>query len=143
MAKGKILILMLKDHGKIIHLLDQLEKEAEKNQAVNADAFNQFKWELKRHMVVEETAIFTSYNPENEDSYAMVPKLEKEHKKLTSMLDEIEDSLRNAGEFDTLEFREFIQKHKEYEEEVFYPTLERELDAEHKNRIIQQINAQI
>ena len=51
--------------------------------------------------------------------------------------------MKNEGEFNTLEFRDFIRKHKEYEEEVFYPTLERELDAEHKKRIVEHINAKL
>jgi hemerythrin-like domain-containing protein len=120
-----------------------MEKEADEEGSVSVETFNQFKWELKRHMVVEETAIFMHYDPVDEESYTMVPKLEKEHKTLTNMIDELENALKNAGEFDTLEFRDFIRKHKEYEEEVFYPTLERELDSGQKNRIIEHINAQI
>ena len=86
MAKGKIIALMLKDHGKIINILNEMEKEADEKESVSVETFNQFKWELKRHMVVEETAIFMHYDPVDEESLTMVRKLEKEHKKLSGMM---------------------------------------------------------
>lgn len=141
--KGKILTTMLKDHGKIMNLLNKFEKSIDGDSDNYKETFNQFKWELKRHIVVEETAIFTYYNPKDEESYSMVPKLLNDHKEISEMLTFMEQELKLNRTIDTLEFRDAIMEHKEYEEEIFYPTLEKELDESQKKRIINQIETQI
>jgi hemerythrin-like domain-containing protein len=141
--RDKIITMMLKDHGKIINLLNQLEKNEEQDSEIQIEAFNQFKWELKRHFLVEETAIFTYYDPEDDEGYSMVPKLIKDHKEISEMLSSLEKILKDNEDFDTATFRKRLSTHKDYEEETFYPMLERELDSAKKKMIIDKISTQI
>lgn len=144
MAKGgTIKTLMLKDHGKILNMLNKLVPSQNENREFKIESFNQFKWELKRHIIVEETVIFTNYFPEDEESYKMVPKLEKEHKQLSEMLELIEEDIKNNQDIELSELIAFLKEHKTFEEEIFYPALDRELDSGQKNEMVKRITTQI
>ena len=144
MAKqGKITTIMLKDHGKIIKLLKDLESISGSKKESDIELFNTFKWELERHFVVEEIAIFKYYEPSEEEEYKMVPKLLKDHKTIKDELGFIKEEAESTGKVDISGIQELLKEHKMYEEEEFYPTLERILSSSQKKKIIDQIEQQI
>ncbi|UCH89681.1 MAG: hemerythrin domain-containing protein [Thermoplasmata archaeon] len=137
---NSILKIMLKDHGKIIKLLDDFESSAGEGSQKRTDSYNAFKWELERHFLTEETAIFTSYEPEDDENYKMVPKLLNEHKAIKELVGSLEESLASPGGIDISELKNVLKQHKKFEEESFYPVLDTELDSARKNSIIEKIN---
>jgi iron-sulfur cluster repair protein YtfE (RIC family) len=144
MAKSdSIKKMMLKDHGKIFQLLKTVDSEEHQNSEDKKVKFEQFKWELQRHFIVEERAIFTYYDPIDKDGLSMVKKLMGEHKSITGHLTSIEKIIEDDGSFNLDDLTELLMSHKKYEEEFFYPALEEELDSAQKKEMISRIETQI
>lgn len=137
-----ILALMVKDHCKIEQLIDNLEANVEKDYPTMTESFNKFEWELEKHIFVEEKAIFTSYNPEDViEGYKMLPDLTKQHNVILNKLDNMRKDVRNKRRFtDIYGFKEFLIKHKNFEEKDVYPKLDQALDDKQKKLIVERIN---
>ena len=132
--------LMIKDHGKIVKMLHDVEKSIGMELISTMKVFDTFEWELEKHMFVEEKAIFTSYNPENvATGYRMMPTLIQQHNELYNMLQVMRKDLtwQRPAKFE--EFRQFLLSHKTFEEESLYPKLDQELSVKQKEDIIKKI----
>ena len=76
MKSASLVTLMVKDHGKIVKLLQDVEQSLGMELVSTMKVFDTFEWELEKHIFVEEKAIFTSYNPKDiAEGYKMVPEL--------------------------------------------------------------------
>ena len=126
--------LMLRDHCKIEKLLSEFKlsigsPEAEKR-------FDGFKWELEKHMFIEERAIFTFVKPEDNEDFAAIPKLKREHDEILDLMESIE---KDTKEEDVSKLQNLLMKHKTFEDEVLYPKLDVELNAEQKKIIVDRL----
>jgi hemerythrin-like domain-containing protein len=140
MKSTAILDLMVEDHGKIVRLLDTVEKSRELDILSLMKAFDTFEWELEKHIFTEEKAIFTSYNPTNiVVGYRMVPELIKEHNELLNSLRVMRRDLLKQRPCNFEGFTEMLMKHKTFEEKQLYPKLDQELNEEQKQVIISRI----
>jgi hemerythrin superfamily protein len=142
MNENKILPIMVKDHCRIEKLLDELEHNVEKEHPMIKETFYKFEWELEKHLFTEEKAIFTLYNPEDaSEGYKMLPELTEQHNYLINQLDKWRKDIRNnkkiIGFYD---FKNFLIKHKNFEEKEVYPRLEQTLNERQKQHIISRIN---
>jgi hemerythrin superfamily protein len=137
-----ILALMVKDHCKIEKLLDELEANAEKDHPTTMKSFNKFEWELEKHIFVEEKAIFTTYSPEDViEGYKMLPELTKQHNVILNKIDLMRRDVRNKRRItDIYGFKDFLIKHKNFEEKDVYPKLDQALDDVQKQLIVERIN---
>jgi hypothetical protein len=133
---------MVKDHYKIEQLLDKLEANVGKDYPTMMKSFNKFEWELEKHIFVEEKAIFISYNPEDViEGYKMLPELTKQHNVILNKLDLMRKGVRNKRKFtDIYGFKEFLIKHKNFEEQKVYPKLDQVLEEKEKRHIVEKIN---
>ena len=134
--------LMAKDHCKIENLLNNLEEKNNEDFDSMYIAFNNFEWELEKHIFTEEKAIFTSYNPEDViEGYKMLPELTKQHNFIVNTLNNWREDIRKKRTLsDVYSFKEFIIKHKDFEEEKVYPQLDEGLTEEQKRHIVAKIN---
>ena len=141
-GETSILKLMTRDHYKIEGLINKLEEATKEDFKSMANAFNKFEWELEKHIFTEEKAIFTSYNPEDViEGYKMLPELTKQHNYIINILNNWRDDIRKKRTLsDVYNFKEFIIKHKEFEEQKVYPQLDEGLNEEQKRKIISKIN---
>jgi hemerythrin-like domain-containing protein len=137
-----ILPLMVKDHCKIEKLLDEFEENADKDHTTALNSFNKLEWELEKHIFIEEKAIFTSYNPKDVvEGYVMLPELTKQHNVLLNKLNNMKkDVRRRTKPTDLYGFKEFLIKHRTFEEQEVYPKLDENLDTENKKIIFDKIN---
>ena len=137
-----ILALMVKDHCKIENLINDLEDKTKKDFDSMVKSFNKFEWELEKHIFTEEKAIFTSYKPENViEGYKMLPELTKQHNFIINTLNNWrKDILKKNKLTNVYSFKEFLMKHKNYEEKDVYPKLDQALNEEEKRYIIEKIN---
>ena len=142
MKSINIFKLMVKDHCKIEDLLNNLEEKNNEDFDSMHTAFNIFEWELEKHIFTEEKAIFTSYNPEDKtEGFKMLPELTKQHNYIVNTLNNWRDDIRKKRTLsDVYSFKEFIIKHKDFEEEKVYPQLDEGLSEEEKRKIIAKIN---
>lgn len=134
--------LMIKDHCKIEELINKLEEKTKEDFESMAKAFNKFEWELEKHIFTEEKAIFTSYNPEDViEGYKMLPELTKQHNFIVNTLNNWREDIRKKRTLsDVYSFKEFIIKHKDFEEEKVYPQLDEGLTEEQKRHIVVKIS---
>jgi len=132
--------LMVRDHGKIMKMLHEVEKSIGMELVSTMKVFDTFEWELEKHMFVEEKAIFTSYNPKNiAAGYRMMPKLIQQHNELFNKLQVMRKDLTWQRSVRFEDFRQLLLDHKTFEEETVYPKLDHELTVQQKEEIIKKI----
>jgi hemerythrin superfamily protein len=143
--KISISSLMIKDHKKIEELINELEEKSKMDHESMKKAFNNFEWELEKHIFTEEKAIFTSYNPEYVvEGYKMLPELTKQHNYILNILNNWrEDVRKNRKIRDIYSLKEFIIKHKNFEEEKVYPKLDDSIPEDEKRKIVAKINEMV
>ena len=126
-----ILKLMIKDHCKIENLINDLEEKTKQDYVSMVKSFNKFEWELEKHIFTEEKAIFTSYNPEDvAEGYKMLPELTKQHNYIINTLNNWRNDVRKKRMIsDVYSFKEFIIRHKDFEEE------KRQIEKKHERKI--------
>ncbi|MBE3121781.1 MAG: hemerythrin domain-containing protein [Thermoplasmata archaeon] len=140
MKSTAILDLMMKDHGKIVKLLLDVEKSIGMELISTMKVFDTFEWELEKHIFIEEKAIFTSYKPTNiVEGYKMVPELIQQHNDILNRLRVMRKNLMRQRPIDYNDFKELILAHKTFEEASLYPKLDQELDVSQKEEIIKKI----
>ncbi len=137
-----ILGSMIKDHCKIKKLINDLEEKTKQDFDSMSKSFNKFEWELEKHVFAEEKAIFTSYNPEDvTEGYKMLPELTKQHNFIINTLNNWREDVRKKRMIsEVYSFKEFITRHKDFEEEKVYPKLDEVLSEEEKRHIVAKIN---
>jgi len=137
-----ILSLMVNDHCKIENLLTDLEEKNKTSFEEMKKSFTKFEWELEKHIFAEEKAIFTDYNPKDAgQGYKMLPELTKQHNYILNTLNNWHSDIRKKKMLsDVYSFKEYLVKHREFEEEKVYPKLEESLSDEEKRHIIAKIN---
>lgn len=138
MEKTSIKEVMLKDHAKIGDLLEKLSVNFDRSEE-NIKALQDFKWNLERHFFIEEKIILIEYNTNDEESIASLSNFIKEHEKILNMIQGIEEGLKNKKKTDILEMKAMLLKHRDFEDDVFYPMLDIELSHEKKKIILQKI----
>jgi hemerythrin-like domain-containing protein len=140
MKSTAILDLMMKDHGKIVKLLLDVEKSIGMELISTMKVFDTFEWELEKHIFIEEKAVFSSYKPTNiVEGYKMVPELIQQHNDILNRLRVMRKNLMWQRPIDYDEFKELIMAHKTFEEVSLYPKLDQELDASQKEEIMKKI----
>ena len=140
--KHSILDLMVKDHCRIEELIDDFEGNTKKDYSSIFESFSKLEWTIEKHIFMEEKAVFTFYNPENVvEGYRMLPELTQQHNVILNKLDLIRKDVRSRRNIkDLYGFKEFLIKHKNFEEKEVYPKLDQNLDEEKKKIIIDRIN---
>lgn len=137
-----ILKLMIKDHSKLVNLINNLQEKSKEDFETMKDAFTKFEWELEKHIFIEEKAIFTDYNPDDiTEGYKMLPELTKQHNYIINTLNNWRNDVQKERIItDVNSFKEFLINHRSFEEEKVYPRLDKSLLEEHKKHIIKKIN---
>lgn len=137
---------MVEQHCLLERLLSKFEKGIKQDYKIMIDIFDEFKWEIEKHLFIEEKAIFRFLSPIKEKNYYdVIPNLINEHNSLLEMLNEIENGLTSKDINDISksisDFKELLGKHKEFEEEKFYPDLDRDLNESQKENIAKKIKS--
>ena len=105
--------------------------------------FTDFRWELEKHLFMEEKAIFTFARNEDKEDFEAIPKLEREHDEIIDLLKKIETVMKEGKKQEAREevdkLCNLLIKHKEFEDSKIYPKLDVELNDEQKNIITKRI----
>ena len=127
--------IMKRHHSQIEGLLNRF-----KLSDYDLKLFNRFKWELEKHFFIEEKAIFTFIYSEDRESNEMKDELLKDHRAILKNLKDFESNLIENNVTDLSVLQQLLFKHKDFEDEKFYPMLEEELDDEKKKEIMDRIS---
>lgn len=135
MQKNSILELMIKDHKKIVEILDEVEKDG----YPNFDAFCRFKWHLEKHIFIEEKAIFIYNHKGSDNEINKFEKLSKEHTVILDLLDKILKDSFPKGNINYHKLKHLLSNHKKFEENDIYPQLDKDISNFEKSKIIKKI----
>jgi hypothetical protein len=134
-----ILEIMKKDHLHFHELMDGIEKESIKGVANLEDSFDNFKFEVENHMLIEEKAIFSYLEEDSEAGRISINRLLEDHELLRELINELELELQNSSEVDLSNLKDAWDAHENFEENSFYDRLDEELDTGKKQEIIERI----
>mgnify|MGYP001590173107 CR=1 FL=1 len=137
----KISELMISHHALIEVLVAVFKDEAAKDGAGAKESFDKLKWELEKHFFIEENALFGFYiKGVHQEMYELVAELENEHKMVRKFLKEMEDGVQEKSENNISVLGNVLVKHREKEEQVLYPKMEKDMSALQKETVIKRIN---
>lgn len=117
---------MLEEHGKILMMLDEAEKDFRK--------FAIFRETLEEHFSIEETVIFSYYNEMVNGEISDFFELLKEHGTIVGLVRSIEKRPEKFGEL-----KELLVNHLDLENNVFYPKFDKMLDENQRGFLIEKI----
>jgi len=136
MKTNSITSLMLEDHKKIVDYLNNVEEDGHPD----IEAFLKFEWHLKKHIFIEEKAIFISYQSIDDSEVEKIfTKLSKEHTVIIELLDKILKESFPRGNTSFNKLKKLLAVHKKFEENEVYPKLEEKLNDKNKQEIIDKI----
>ena len=136
--ENSITTIMLKEHGKIKNFIQDFEKCLKDNAKNCEKSFSKFKWNLEKHFFIEEKVIFTIFNSANEEESEDILNLLKEHKEILFLIESIEENSYKNAEQEIMELSQIMTNHANFENEVFYPRLDNELNENEKCLIIER-----
>ncbi|MEN7982181.1 MAG: hemerythrin domain-containing protein [Nanoarchaeota archaeon] len=126
--------LLIKEHGKLLSFLINFTKEEDKEKAKNL--FDNFKWTLQKHFFVEEKAIFNFYEKIKGEEVHEIFDLMGEHGDLLELMKFVEEDFSK----DKIEdLKKLLIKHQNFEDDVFYPKLDKDLNEQQKKELIEKI----
>ncbi len=142
MSDNNIMPRMVNDHNIIEKLMDDFERDIDKDYEVMKKSFTKFEWKLEKHIFSEEKVIFTNYNPEDvTEGYRMLPELTKQHNFILNQLSNWRKDLVNKNKIDGFfKFKKVLINHKIFEENEVYPKLDQSLSDSDKKLIIDRLN---
>ena len=130
--------LMLDEHKRLDKLLEDVERDLGDYEKTKIN-FDCLKWNLEKHFFVEEKVIFDSFvsisGQETNDTFHLL----EDHVKIIQLLKLIEKRLKQKI-IPKLEYlRKIILTHRDFEDEEFYPNLDKRLSSEQKKIISERI----
>jgi len=136
-----IATIMMMDHGKVVKALKTFERSLEGEDLLEiVNTFNALKNKLDKHFDLEEQMIFDHIVDPVESVQTDLIKLLNEHKMIMESLEAIWKELEEGKEIPSEEelkaFLIMLKGHAKYEDNVFYPRLDKELAPEQKKHII-------
>jgi len=133
----------MKSHHKIIDaLFERFEGNVNAESEKAVEDFENFKWELQKHIFLEEKAIF-SFCQEcyiGEDKVTgIAADMAKMHDEILEKLNDLENQLILEKNFNISELKELLLEHEEEEDNKLYPILDERLDSLYKKIVIKKI----
>jgi len=142
MSDNNIMPRMINDHNKIEKLMDDFERDIDKDYELMKKSFTKFEWKLEKHIFTEEKVIFTNYTPEDvTEGYQMLPELTKQHNFILNQLSNWRKDLVNKNKINGFyKFKKILINHKIFEENEVYPKLDQSLSDSDKKLSIDRLN---
>ncbi len=134
-----ILNLMVGHHRMLEALLLILKENIDKKSENMMDFFDNFEWELQKHLFTEEKVIFKLCREDFPEICKMVEKVEQEHTVMMEMLEDMRIDLINKSKTDIDGFQDFVARHRSFEESKLYPILDQRLSEEAKKEMVDKI----
>lgn len=133
--KKQLLNAMVHEHEVIEILLDNLKKIREVNSPEAREAFQIFVWNIEKHIFLEEKILYSIYSVWNGNIEGMFEILE-EHGEIMALINKMKKSY--PDESNLLRLKEILRDHFALEETILYPSLEKALNGEQKEFLIQR-----
>jgi iron-sulfur cluster repair protein YtfE (RIC family) len=136
---GPITLVMLRHHQIINKLLLDAEKVPEDDTYKFKKLFDAFKWNLDKHIFVEEEHIFPVADRNNKIELKQLQNLLKDHKDIKAIIENLEEEINDDRRPNVSIMRELLYKHEGREIDSFYPLLDSRLSSEKKKDIVERL----
>jgi len=136
---GQITDLMMEEHGKINSFLNKFESSLKGSVDETKKQFMILQTELDMHFFLEEKAIFGLYDRLRED-VGEIFDLMKEHGEIKEMFENIRQGLDKGVKSSVTGLKEKLTKHAEFENKIFYPKIDEDLNEQEKKNIVDKIS---
>lgn len=135
-----ILDLMVAHHALIEALLEVCQANFQKNKEIAGKSLAKLRWELEKHIFIEEKVIFNCSCSYELDINEIISRLIEEHIAMIDMLANIDKQLVSNTEANFTGFHRLLAEHRNVEEKTLYPKIDNALDREIKEEIIARVN---
>ncbi len=140
MAGESLTDLMLTEHARIEEMLDEVNLATYEDNQKISEALNKFKWNLEKHFVMEEKAIFQMLNAISGMDVNDTFKLMSEHGQILSLLKKIEEDIKSKDYSQIQVLMSQLEEHSDFENQTFYPNLDKKLSDDRKKEIVERVN---
>ncbi|MFA7707381.1 MAG: hemerythrin domain-containing protein [Candidatus Pacearchaeota archaeon] len=130
--------LMLQEHKRINKCIDDLEKHLNDYEKTKIH-FSTFKWNLEKHFFVEEKVIFDMFIDISGEETNDIFHLLQDHVKIMQIIRVLEKNLNKKIKPDLEDLKQRLTLHKEFEDQDFYPNLDKRLTPDQKKKIAERI----
>ncbi len=136
---GPITLAMLKQHQIVNKFLEDSEKISEDDIYQFVKLFNLFKWNLNKHLFIEEENIFPVVDSTNKKELNQIQGLLNDHKDIRKIIDNFDEEIGDGIRPNTSILRELLFKHEGREIDDFYPILDKRLTSDKRKEILEKI----
>jgi hemerythrin-like domain-containing protein len=133
--KREIFRIMTKEHEVIESLLNDFKRLQDKDSAKAKEVFQTFVWNIEKHIFLEEKVLYNIYSVWDGNIDGMFEILE-EHGEIMALIKKIKNSYPDEHNF--LELKELLRDHFVLEETVLYPNLDKLLNRDQKEFLIER-----
>jgi hemerythrin-like domain-containing protein len=133
--KKEIFKVMIKEHEVIESLLNDFKRLHDQDSADAKKVFQAFVWNIEKHMFLEEKILYNVYSVWDGNIEGMFEIL-GEHGEIMALINKIKKSYPDESNISAL--KELLRDHFVLEETVLYPNLEKVLNIEQKEMLIQR-----
>ncbi|MCX6750612.1 MAG: hemerythrin domain-containing protein [Candidatus Pacearchaeota archaeon] len=133
--KREIFKIMTKEHEVIESLLDDFKKSQINDSLEAKKIFQTFVWNIEKHMFLEEKILYNVYSVWDGNIEGMFEILEQ-HGEIIALIKKIKNSYPDEKNLSAL--KELLRDHFVLEETLLYPNLEKVLNGEQKEFLIER-----
>jgi len=140
MKDSSVLDIMVAQHALVEALFFAFRDESKDNTAKAQPFLADFVWELEKHFLVEEGAIFSFLPWKDPEISEMISRVKDEHVTMLESLASITKKMPKVEKEEIEGFFALLSKHRQLEEEKLYPLLDQRLNDIQKKQIIARVN---
>jgi hypothetical protein len=139
MVIGIITKAILEQHAIINKLLASFEKIGDEDKLAVVNLFNSFKWNLDKHLFIEEENFFPVANKNDKTEMIQLNNILKDHKDIRKIMGNFIEDISDDIKPNITIFKELLFKHEEREIKSFYPLLDARIPLAKKKEIIENL----
>jgi hypothetical protein len=139
MEHANLMSLFVDDHKKITNLLLDFKKQLDKKDPKCKDTFQIAHQILITHFHQEEV-LYSNYRNTTGDIIPVIKTIRKEHQIILKKLTKINKALETSAEIDISKLLSILERHKNVEDRLLYPELDRILSDTEKEEIYWKMN---
>jgi len=133
--------IMHNEHNRINSILDEFEKINRINMSDSKIIFYKFESEIKKHFSIEENSIFVLNQSIMDENISNIFDLMAQHGAIINLTSTIKIAFENNLVSDISQLKEILFMHSNFEESAFYPKLDKKLNNDEKQAIVNKIKS--
>ena len=135
--------LMVTEHARIQEMLEEVNIASYEDKMRALESFNRFKLNLEKHFMIEEKAIVQLLTNISGVEVNDTFRLMEEHGRIMAMIRKVEDDISHGDYSKVTTLMSLLEEHSDFENQTFYPNLDKKLSEDRKKEIIQKVSDMI